>query len=78
MGCSWFSFVGEPMAKIIVRPKIGNLPINMANVTGMLQSSILAKLKKFIYPIKKKISIPLYKKDDSYEVIQKRFESMGV
>ncbi len=78
MGCSWFSFVGEPLAKVTVFPKIGNMNINMTNVTNLLQNTILSSLKKFIYPIKKKIGIPLYKKDESYEIIQKRFESMRV
>lgn len=63
MGSSWISFVGEPLAKIVVRPKIGNLNINMTSVAGLLQNVILGKLKQNIYPIKKKITIPLYKKD---------------
>ncbi len=32
----------------------------------MFQSIILNKLKENVYPIKKRISIPLYKKDDNY------------
>ncbi len=63
IGSSWISFVGEPSAKITVRPKIGSLNINMTSVAGLLQNFILSKLKQSIYPIKKKITIPLYKKD---------------
>lgn len=77
MGSSWISFVGEPLAKIVVvSPKIGNL--NMTTVAGLLQNFILGKLKQNIYPIKKKITIPLYKKDLAYEMIQKRYESMAL
>jgi hypothetical protein len=42
----------------------------------MIQNMIVKKLKKSIYPTKEKISIPLSKKDEKYEEIQKRFKSM--
>ena len=36
LGSSWVSFVGEPLAKIIAKPKIGNMSFNSARVTNLL------------------------------------------
>lgn len=63
LGCSWFSFVGEPIVKVSVGPKVGTVEININSITKMFESIILNKLKESVYPIKKKITIPLYKKD---------------
>ena len=78
IGRSWVSFVGEPVAKIIAKPKIGNVSLNSESVANLLQKVILDKLKQMIYPIKKKLMIPLYKKDEAYSIIRRRFESMAM
>lgn len=74
LGCSWFSFIGEPIAKVIVNPRLGSVQMNFESIVNMFQSMFLKKLKENVYPIKKKIGIPLYKKDESYEIIQNRFK----
>lgn len=74
VGCSWFSFIGEPIAKVMIKPKIGPYQIDFDSIANMFQNMILKKLKENIYPIKKKISIPLNQKDSSYETIQKRYK----
>jgi hypothetical protein len=73
LGRSWFSFIGEPIAKVIVNPRLGSVQINFASIVSMFQGMFLKKLKENVYPIKKKIGIPLYKKDENYELIQNRF-----
>jgi hypothetical protein len=78
IGRSWVSFVGEPECKVTPKPKINNVAINNANVASLFQKFILDKLKQMIYPIKKKIMIPLYRKDDEYELIRRRYESMAM
>lgn len=46
-----------------VGPKVGTVEINLNSITKMFESIIINKLKESVYPIKKKITIPLYKKD---------------
>ena len=50
----------------------------MKSVADLMQKFILDKMKQLIYPIKKKLMIPLYRKDEAYDIIRKRFESMAV
>jgi len=64
------------LAKILIKPKIGPYQIDFDSIASMFQNIILKKLKETVYPIKKKITIPLYKKDEVYEFIQNRFKTM--
>lgn len=45
MGCSWLSFIGEPIAKVIINPRLGSVQINFDSIVNMFQSMILRKLK---------------------------------
>jgi len=47
----------------MIKPKLGEYKIDFETIANMFQNVILKKLKETIYPIKKKITIPLYKKD---------------
>jgi hypothetical protein len=72
------SFIGEPVAKVVIKPKLGEYKIDFDTIANMFQNVILKKLKETVYPIKKRIAIPLYKKDESYDFIQNRFKTMGM
>ena len=50
----------------------------MKSVADLMQKFVLDKMKQLIYPIKKKLMIPLYRKDEAFDIIKKRFESMAV
>ena len=50
--------------KITVNPTVSN--INLTPIKNMFQNMILNKLKEMVYPMKKRISIPLYKEDHGF------------
>jgi hypothetical protein len=62
-GRGWFSFIGEPISKFKIYPRIGSYRIDLEILRTMFNNFLLSKLRKNTYPIKQKILIPVSKKD---------------
>ncbi len=63
IGQSWFSFIGEPIAKFTVEPKIYDIKINVETIRNFFSTLLLKKLKESTFPIREKIMIPVSKDD---------------
>lgn len=59
-GMGWYSFIGEPAARIDVVPVVGSFTIDYAVVRKVFQSFIMNILKKNVYPMKSPLRVPLY------------------
>ena len=51
-GKSWFSFIGEPIAKIDISLKIMDFSFEQEPVKNLFANFLNNKMKKFIYPVK--------------------------
>ena len=59
-GLGWYSFIGEPAARIDVVPVVGTFTIDYAAVRKLIQSFIMNILKKNVYPMKSPLRVPMF------------------
>jgi hypothetical protein len=59
-GSGWYSFIGEPAARIDVVPAVGSFTIDYAAVRKLIQSFIMNLLRKNVYPMKSSLRVPMY------------------
>lgn len=63
IGRGWFSFIGQPIAKFKIVPKIMNYRIDTTAFAGLFNKFLMDSLRKNMYPAKQKILIPASTKD---------------